>query len=103
MGLVVPKTNTPPGSNHRGHVTTFLEPVSTGVNKALREMFFIPSGNGTEMEIIISRDDVRISQIDNLRRQLERHFELRGIMGSHNRIVYLREINSRGKTESEGV
>jgi len=94
-GLGVDENGKPTGS------PIFLEPVSIQVNKALREMFFIPSGNGTEMEIIISRDDVRIPQIDNLRRQLERHFELRGIMGSENRSVYLREINSRGKTESE--
>ena len=35
-------------------------------NDAIREQFVIPSGNGTIVEIVISRDDVRTKQFDNL-------------------------------------
>jgi hypothetical protein len=53
------------------------------------------------MEITVSRDDVRVQQFDNLRRNLERHFELRAIMSSSKRTVLLRDVDARGKVENE--
>jgi len=40
----------------------------------LREKYEIPEGNGTIIEIIVSRDDVKVPQFDNLRNYLQRHF-----------------------------
>ena len=53
------------------------------------------------MEIVISRDGVKTPQFDNLRRSLERHFELRGIMGNPKRSVVLRDLDAKGKLKSE--
>ena len=53
------------------------------------------------MEITVSRSDVRVPQFDNLRRNLERQFELRAIMSDPERTVLLRELDGRGKVKSE--
>ena len=50
----------------------------------LREKYHIPQGNGTIVEIIVSRDDVKMPQFNNLRNYLQRHFELRPIMSNPN-------------------
>ena len=46
----------------------------------LRQKHGIPEGNGTEIEIMVSRPDVKMPQFENLRNYLQRHFELRTIM-----------------------
>jgi hypothetical protein len=61
-------------------------------NLALRERLGIPEGNGTEIEIIVSREDVKVPQYDNLRNYLQRHFELRPIMSNPARRIILRDI-----------
>lgn len=69
--------------------------------RAIRTQFQLPSGNGSIVEIIISRDDVRTPLFDALRRNLEHHFEIRAILENSQRSVILREINSRGKVTQE--
>jgi hypothetical protein len=69
----------------------------------LREQCGIPQGNGTLVEIIVSRNDVKVPQYDNLRNYLQRHFELRPIMSSPHRKIILRDVTSAGKTRHEHV
>jgi len=73
------------------------------VSDELRDKHGIPYGNGTEIEIIISRDDVKIPQFDNLRNYLQRHFELRTIMGSQSRLIILRNLAGKNKVRDEHV
>ncbi|HSG42371.1 MAG TPA: hypothetical protein VLA72_04370 [Anaerolineales bacterium] len=73
------------------------------VSEELRDKHGIPYGNGTEIEIIISRDDVKIPQYDNLRNYLQRHFELRTIMGSQSRLIILRNLSGKNKVRDEHV
>src|SRR3972149_4865233 len=47
------------------------------VTDELREKHGIPEGNGREIEIIVSRQEVKIPQSENLRDFRQRHFELR--------------------------
>lgn len=70
-------------------------------SRAIKSQYELPVGNGTVMEIVISRVGVTIPQFDNLRRSLERHFELRGIMANPKRVVVLRDLDARGKLRSE--
>lgn len=77
------------------------EPVRATV--PLRQQYGIPEGNGTIMEIVVSRDDVKIPQFDNLRNYLQRHFELRPIMSNPKRRIILRDIGSDGKMRQEHV
>ncbi len=67
----------------------------------LREKYGIPQGNGTVIEIIVSREDVKMPQYNNLRNYLQRHFELRPIMSNPNRKIILRDIASDGKLRQE--
>ncbi|MBW8012566.1 MAG: hypothetical protein FVQ83_15230 [Chloroflexi bacterium] len=67
----------------------------------LREKHQIPSGNGTIMEIIISRQDVPIPRLETLRFKLQQHFELRTILMNPTRHLYLRELSSRKKIKLE--
>lgn len=66
----------------------------------LRSKHEIP-GNGTEIEIIVSRDDVKVPQFDNLRNYLQRHFELRAIMMNPARRILLRDMGSGNKIREE--
>lgn len=68
---------------------------------ALREKYGIPEGNGTLIEIIVSREDVKMPQYNNLRNYLQRHFELRPIMSSPNRRIVLRDMASGVKIRQE--
>lgn len=68
---------------------------------ALREKHGIPQGNGTEIEIIVSRDDVKMPQYDNLRNYLQRHFELRPIMSNPARRIILRDMIAATKIRHE--
>ncbi|NJC95683.1 MAG: hypothetical protein C3F07_10740 [Anaerolineales bacterium] len=63
----------------------------------------IPEGNGTEIEIIVSRPDVKMPQFDNLRNYLQRHFELRTIMGSPSRLIILRNFAGTDRIKDEHV
>jgi hypothetical protein len=69
----------------------------------LRDRHGIPYGNGTEIEIIISREDVKMPQFENLRNYLQRHFELRTIMASPSRLIILRNLAGKGRVRDEHV
>jgi hypothetical protein len=71
------------------------------VTEKLREKYQIPHGNGTIMEILVSRPDVPIPRIDSLRFKLQQHFELRTIMNNPHRDIILRELDGRGKVKQE--
>ena len=87
----------------KGGVPTFnlYEPVPA--NEELREKHGIPEKNGTEIEIVVSREDVKIPQFENLRNYLQRHFELRTIMGNPARLIILRNLSSLHKVKHEYV
>ncbi|WKZ37617.1 MAG: ATP-binding protein [Anaerolineales bacterium] len=68
---------------------------------ALRKKYGIPEGNGTLIEIVVSRDDVKMPQYNNLRNYLQRHFELRPIMSSPDRRIVLRDMASGVKSRQE--
>ena len=84
-------------------VPTFELEAPVRATAALREKYEVPEGNGTIIEIIVSRDDVKVPQFDNFRNYLQRHFELRPIMSNPKRKIILREIPSAGKTRHEHV
>lgn len=69
----------------------------------LRDKHGIPEGNGTEIDIAVSRDDVKMPQFENLRNYLQRHFELRTIMGNPERLIILRNLSSLHKVKHEYV
>jgi hypothetical protein len=69
----------------------------------LREKHGISNGNGTEIEIIISRADIKMPQFDNIRNYLQRHFELRPIMGSPQRRIILRNLAGSHQVRHEHV
>ncbi len=69
----------------------------------LREKYGVPAGNGTVIEIIVSRDDVKMPQYNNLRNYLQRHFELRPIMSNPSRRIILRDMASGVKVRQEQV
>jgi hypothetical protein len=69
----------------------------------LREQYGIPQGNGTVIEIIVSRSDIKVPQYDNFRNYLQRHFELRPIMSNSRRRITLKDILPDGKLRHEHV
>lgn len=85
----------------KGSTPTYEREQPNRATKALRSQHDMLSGNGTVMEIVVSRPDVRIPQFDNMRHMLERHYELREIMSNPHRKVLLRELDGRGKTKQE--
>lgn len=78
---------------------TLDEPVRALV--PVRQQYGILEGNGTIIEIIVSRDDVKVPQFDNFRNYLQRHFELRPIMSNPRRKIILREVTADGKVKQE--
>lgn len=82
-------------------VPTFELDDPAPATKELREKYGILEGNGTLIEIIVSRDDVKMPQYNNLRNYLQRHFELRPIMSSPNRRIVLRDMASGTKIRQE--
>jgi hypothetical protein len=80
---------------------TLDEPVRALV--PVRQQYGILEGNGTIIEIIVSRDDVKVPQFDNFRNYLQRHFELRPIMSNPKRKIILREMDSEWKVKQEHV
>jgi plastocyanin len=85
----------------KGGVPTFELDDPIPATAALREKYGIPEGNGTLIEIIVSREDVKMPQYNNLRNYLQRHFELRPIMSSPNRRIILRDMASSVKARQE--
>lgn len=85
---------------NRGEPTFQLEnPIKA--RKAIRKQWETTQGNSTIVEIVVSRSDIRIPQFDNIRRYLERHFELRPILSNPKRKVSLRELDSRNKPKED--
>ncbi len=77
------------------------EPIRATV--PLRQKYGVLEGNGTILEIVISRDDVKVPQFDNFRNYLQRHFELRPIMSNPKRKIILQDIASDGKVRHEHI
>jgi hypothetical protein len=82
-------------------IPTFKLQRGIRATRAIKNQYELPLGNGTVMEIVISREGVKTPQFDNLRRSLEKHFELRGIMANLKRSVVLRDLDAKGKLKSE--
>jgi hypothetical protein len=85
------------------NVPTFELENPVPATPALREKHGIPEGNGTVVEIIVSRDDVKMPQYDNIRNYLQRHFELRPIMSNPSRRIILRDIVGAERIRHEHV
>jgi len=66
---------------------------------ALRAKYGIPAGNGTVIEVIVSRADVKMPQYDSIRNYLQRHFELRPIMSNPSRRIVLRDLSGAAGDE----
>jgi hypothetical protein len=84
-------------------VPTFNLDDPVPATEELREKHGIPEGNGTEIEIVVSREDVKMPQFENLRNYLQRHFELRTIMANPARLIILRNLSSLHKVKHEYV
>jgi len=84
-------------------VPTFDLENPISATEELRTKHGIPERNGTEIEIVVSRDDVKIPQFENLRNYLQRHFELRTIMANVARLIILRNLSSLHKVKHEYV
>jgi hypothetical protein len=69
----------------------------------LRDKYGIPEGNGTVIEIVLSREDVKTPRFENLRNYLQRHFELRTIMANQSRLIILRNLQGSDKVKEEYV
>ncbi len=69
----------------------------------LREEYGIPEDNGTVIEIIVSREDIKMPRFENLRNYLQRHFELRTIMANQSRLIILRNLAGEDKVKDEYV
>jgi hypothetical protein len=82
-------------------VPTFTLEESVKALVPVRQQYGILEGNGTIVEIIVSRDDVKVPQFDNLRNYLQRHFELRPIMSNSKRRIILREMTADGRVKQE--
>jgi hypothetical protein len=84
-------------------VPTFELDEPIPVTEELRDKYGMPEGNGTVIEIILSREDVKMPRFENLRNYLQRHFELRTIMGSQARLIILRNLAGADKVKEEYV
>ncbi len=84
-------------------VPTFDLDEPTPATEELRAKHGIPEGNGTVIEIVVSREDVKIPQFENMRNYLQRHFELRTIMANQSRLIILRHLTGSDKVKDEHV
>lgn len=84
-------------------VPTFNLDDPVPATQELRQKHGITEGNGTEIEIIVSRPDVKMPQFENLRNYLQRHFELRTIMANPSRLIILRNLSSLHNVKHEYV
>jgi hypothetical protein len=80
---------------------TLEEPVRALV--PVREKYGILEGNGTIVEIIVSRDEVKVPQFDSFRNYLQRHFELRPIMSNPRRRIILRDVTADREVRQEHI
>lgn len=87
----------------KGTTPTYDRERALRATRVLRNQWNIKSGNGTVVEVIVSRRDIRVPQFDNLRYGLEHHYELRPIVSGTNRKVVLRELDGRGNSRQEIV
>lgn len=84
-------------------IPTFMLDAPMRATAAVRQEHDIPQGNGTILEIIMSRTDVKVPQFDNFRNYLQRHFELRPIMSNPRRRLILRDFGPDGRVRQEHV
>ncbi len=70
-------------------------------SQAIRSQFGIPVGNGSIVDITITRPDIRIPQIQGLRTALERNYSLRDILSNPQRRVVLVEVDQRDRERNE--
>jgi hypothetical protein len=84
-------------------VPTFSLEEPTSATDERRAEHGILEGNGTEIEIVVSREDVKMPQFENLRNYLQRHFELRTIMANPARRIILRNLSSLHQVKHEYV
>ena len=84
-------------------VPTFELDEPIPATEELREKYGIPEGNGTVIEIILSREDIKMPRFENLRNYLQRHFELRTIMANQSRLIILRNLAGADKVKDEYV
>lgn len=85
----------------RNGKTMYEQEPSIPASGAIRKQLGIHRGNGTIVEVTVSRDDVRTPLFDKLRRSLEHHFEIRAILGNPNRQVILKHMNANGSVKRE--
>lgn len=84
-------------------IPTFELDTPTRAAIPLRQQYGIPEGNGTVVEMMVSRKDVKVPQFDNFRNYLQRHFELRPIMSNPKRRIVLKDVAGDGKVRHEHV
>ena len=84
-----------------GYVPKYKRDRAIPGTRALRKQLNILSGNGSSVQLTITRSGVRIPQINNLRTQLERHYALREVLSDARRRVILVELDSRGGARKE--
>ncbi|HSQ38827.1 MAG TPA: hypothetical protein VLM78_01600, partial [Anaerolineales bacterium] len=84
-------------------VPTFELDEPIPVDEELRAKYGIPEGNGTVIEIVLSREDVKVPRFENLRNYLQRHFELRTIMADQARLIILRNLAGADRVKDEYV
>src|SRR5258706_56482 len=84
-------------------VPTFELDAPIRATTELRTQYGILEGNGTVVEIIVARNDVKVPQYDNFRHYLQRHFELRPIMSNPRRKIVLRDIVVDEKVRHEHI
>jgi hypothetical protein len=70
-------------------------------SRTIRDQFCVPVGNGSIVEVTITRAGVRIPQIQNLRTALERNYALRDILSNPKRRVVLVEVDQKGRERNE--
>jgi hypothetical protein len=70
-------------------------------SRTIRAQFDVPTGNGSIVEVTITRSGVRIPQIQNLRTSLERNYALRDILSNPKRRVVLVEVDQKGRERNE--
>lgn len=84
-------------------VPTFELDEPIPADEELRAKHGIPEGNGTVIEIVLSREDVKMPRFENLRNYLQRHFELRTIMADQARLIILRNLAGADRVKDEYV
>ncbi len=84
-------------------VPTFELDEPLPADEEIRTIYGIPEGNGTVIEIVLSREDVKMPRFENLRNYLQRHFELRTIMADQSRLIILRNLTGADRVRDEYI